>query len=147
MKNSNYLIKYYFKYQLYKEKLVSETADNYYKEKDIVIIYDRGIVDYKAYIGEDEYFKLLCKYNLVESNIFDSFDLVIFLETAAKSSGYILSNNNARSENSSEAIELDNKLFDVWKVHKNFYKIKSNDDFSIKQNEIIKIVSKFFGKE
>ena len=131
-------------YQLYKEKLVLDTIEKYYKGREIVILYDRGIVDYKAYVGEEEYIKLLNKYSLNERDILDGFDLVIFLETAAKSSGYMLENNNARSENSNEAIDLDNKLYDAWKIHKNFYKIKSNYDFSIKQNEIIKIVSEFF---
>ena len=131
-------------YQLYKEKLVLDNAEKYYKGRDIVILYDRGIGDYKAYIGEEEYIKLLNKYSLNESDILDDFDFVIFLETAAKSSGYMLENNNARSESSKEAIELDDKLYDAWKIHKNIYKIKSNDDFSIKQNEIIDFISKYF---
>ena len=134
------------KYQLYKEKLVEETANKYYSDKEIIIIYDRGMVDYKAYIGDNEYYKLLDKYNLNEINILDKFDLVIHLETAAKSKDYTLENNNARSESKSEAIELDNKIFDAWKIHKNIFKIKASDDFLIKQNDIIKVIKEFFNK-
>ena len=129
--------------QLFKEKLVNETAIKYYDDKEIVIIYDRGMGDYKAYIGDIEYYKLLDKYNLVENDIFDDFDLVIHLETAAKSKNYTKENNSARSESISEAIELDNKIFDAWKNHKNIYKIKSSDDFLVKQNEIIRVISEF----
>ena len=134
------------KYQLNKEKLVEETANKYYSDKEIVIIYDRGICDYKAYIGEYEYYKLLDKYNLNENNILNNFDLVIHLETAAKNKDYTLENNNARSESKSEAIELDNKIFDAWKIHKNIFKIKASDDFLIKQNDIIKVIKEFFNK-
>lgn len=134
------------RYQLYKERLVMETANKYYSDRDIVLIYDRGMVDYKAYIGDMEYYRLLDKYNLVEEDILDNFDLVIHLETAAKSKDYTNENNNARSESISEAIELDNKIFDSWKKHKNIYKIESNDDFLSKQNEIINVIKQEFDK-
>ena len=134
------------RYQLYKERLVMETANKYYSDRNIVLIYDRGMVDYKAYIGDIEYYRLLDKYNLVEEDILDNFDLVIHLETAAKSKDYTNENNNARSESISEAIELDNKIFDSWKKHKNIYKIESNDDFLSKQNEIINVIKQEFDK-
>lgn len=132
------------RYQLFKENLVSETASRYYCDKEIVIIYDRGMVDYKAYIGELEYYKLLEKYSLNENDILNNIDLVIHLETAAKSKDYTKENNSARSESKSEAIELDDKIYDAWKKHKNIYRIESNEDFLNKQNEIINVVSAFF---
>ena len=57
------------KYQLYKEKLVIDTAKQYYDDREIVIIYDRGMVDYKAYVGAVEYYKLL---DAVTKEIFEN---------------------------------------------------------------------------
>lgn len=135
------------KYQLFKEKLVIETAKKYYDDKEIVIIYDRGIIDYKAYIGKEAYYDLLDKYNLVETDIFNDYDMIIYLETAAKCKSYTTDNNNARSENVSEAIKLDDKTFDAWESHEKIYIIKSNEDFLAKQNEIIGVISEVFDEK
>lgn len=128
------------KYQLYKEKLVENVAKMYDGNKDVVILYDRGINDYKAYISENEYDSLLKEYNLSEENILNRYDVVIHLETAAKSKDYTVENNKARCEDKDKAIELDNKTYNAWIKHKNLIKIKSYDNFIDKQKEIVSVI-------
>lgn len=148
--NSIDLIKFQeiiLKYQLDKELLIENVAKTYDTDKDIIIIYDRGIIDYKAYIGRNNFDELLKKYNLSEKDILNKYDLVIHLETAAKSEGYTKENNKARSESRKEAIELDSKIYESWKIHKNLVKIKSNADFKEKQNNIITVIDTYINQK
>lgn len=133
-------------YQLDKEKLIEYVAKNYETDKDIVIIYDRGVIDNKAYIGQNAFDNLLNKHNLNELEILDKYDLVIHLETAAKSNAYTKENNKARSESKLEAIELDTKTYDAWKLHKNLIRVKCYDNFEDKQNKILEICDNVFSK-
>lgn len=134
------------KYQLDKENLIEKVAEYLNSKKNIVIIYDRGLIDNKAFIGQKEFDKILDKYNLNEMDILDRYDVIIHLESAAKGKGYTKENNKARSENKEEAILLDSKTFDAWKYHKYLFKVKCFDDFKDKQNEIINILNNIFDK-
>lgn len=134
------------KYQLYKEGLVDFVSENCEIDKDIVIVYDRGIIDNKAYIGQRDFDSLLNKYNLNELDILDKYDLVIHLETAAKGNDYTKENNKARSESELEAIELDTKTYDAWKLHKNLVRVKCYDKFEDKQSRILEICENAFSK-
>ena len=40
------------KYQISKERIYKETASQYGENEKIIIIYDRGLIDNKAYIGQ-----------------------------------------------------------------------------------------------
>lgn len=134
------------KYQLDKEQLVEYVAKNYETDKDIVIIYDRSVIDNKAYIGQKDFDSLLNKYNLNELEILDKYDLVIHLETAAKRNAYTKENNKARSESEIEAIELDAKTYDAWKLHKNLVRVKCYEEFEDKQSRILEICENTFSK-
>lgn len=127
------------KYQLDKERLIDDIV-NKFKEKNIVILYDRGLIDNKAYINQKLFDKLLKKYNINEVDILDKYDLVIHLETAAKGIDYTLDNNKARSEDKEKAKIMDDKTFDAWKYHKNIIKIKCFEDFEEKQKKIIEVI-------
>lgn len=127
------------RYQLFKENLFEETA-NQYMDKDIVILYDRGVMDNKAYITDDEFSSLLKKYNLKEFDLINRYDLVIHLETGAKKNFYNTENNKARYDSIEEAIKLDDRTYYVWSKHKNLYKINCNDIFEEKQKEIINVI-------
>jgi len=134
------------RYQLFKENLIEDTAINF-MDNDIVILYDRGFMDNKAYISDYEFSCLLKKYNLKEDDLIKRYDLVIHLETGAKSIYYETENNKARCENIEEAIELDNKTYNAWINHKNLYKIKCYEKFVDKQNEIIRICDEYLNKK
>jgi predicted ATPase len=93
-----------------------------------LVLCDRGTLDGLAYWpGSDEEF-------FVEmGSSFDDeltrYDAVIFFETAAKSGQGIRSNNPIRNESEAKAIELDQKLQDIWSKHPNYNFVSSSESF------------------
>lgn len=128
-------------YQIEREKVFETITKLSNIEKDVILLYDRGLLDSKVYTKDDEEFDELIKLrNINEQDILDRYDLVIFLETAAKIGAYTKENNKARKENVIEAIENDDKTFDVWKNHRNIKKIHAEHEFKIKKQNIIKVI-------
>ena len=107
--------------QLFKEKRFKEFLKNYSDDEKIVILYDRGAVDIKAYLGEENYNKMLEENNLKNEDLISEYDLVIHMITVAADmeNRYSNSNNKARFEDSQEAIDLDKRTSDAWKTHPN----------------------------
>ena len=68
--------------QLYEEDLLDDAADRLPNEK-VLILYDRGICDSKAYISEELYNNLLEEKNLKPNDVRDKYNAVIHLVTAA----------------------------------------------------------------
>lgn len=66
------------KYQLVKEKIYEEAARSLPNDSKSVIIYDRGLLDNKAYISHYQFQKILN-----EGDLLERYDMVIHLVTAA----------------------------------------------------------------
>ena len=130
-----------FKYQLFKENLVLNIVNNNNFLNNI-IIFDRGVIDNKAYIKDEEFEMILKKYNYSENDLLARYDLIIHLETGAKSNYYRIDNNSCRKENVDLAIKLDNLSYKAWHNHNNLVKIECYDNFYDKQNEIISVIDK-----
>ena len=107
--------------QLFKEKRFKDFLKFYPDDVKIVILYDRGAVDIKAYLGEDNYNRMLDENNLKNEDLINEYDLVIHMITVAADmeNRYSNSNNKARFEDSQEAIDLDKRTSDAWKTHPN----------------------------
>ena len=107
--------------QLYKEKRYKDFLNNYKDDEKIIILYDRGTVDVKAYLGEENYQRMLEENHLNHQKLLDEYDLVIHMTTVAANmeNRYSNSNNTARFEDSQEAIDVDNKITKAWKGHHN----------------------------
>ena len=107
--------------QLYKEKKYKDFLKNYSDDTKIIILYDRGSVDIKAYLGEEKYQKMLEENHLSHEELLKEYDLVIHMITVAADmeNRYSNSNNTARFEDSQEAIDLDKRTSDAWKDHPN----------------------------
>ncbi len=132
-------------YQLSKESIY-EKAANLLNCK-CVLIYDRGVIDNKAYIGQDLFNELLKKNNLNELKLTDNYDMIIHLVTAALGAEkfYTLENNNARTETKEEAIELDRKTMNAWVGHRNLKIIENTTTFDEKLNRVIDEVHNLLG--
>jgi len=93
-----------------------------------IILCDRGSLDGLAYWpGSDNDF-----FHSMNTSLEDElarYDAVIFFESAAKSGESIKSNNPIRNESENVAIELDNKLQEIWSKHPNFNLIHSAESF------------------
>ncbi len=108
-------------------------------EEDVVIIYDRGIMDNKGYlmknlgqvVGRIIFEMMIRRYRLTEEKINNRYDAVIILETIAKIKEFskkVENDNTKRIESGNEeAIEVDNNVTEAWKNHKNRIIIKATE--------------------
>lgn len=111
-----------FKIQKIQEELYEEL-----NEHDILLC-DRGSLDGLAYWpGENSnFFKEMNTSFEEELNCYQS---VIFFETSAKATLNFLSGNPYRIETAKKAIEIDQRLFDIWSKHPNFIFIPNQESF------------------
>ena len=135
------------KLQLEKEKIYDEIAHEMPDEK-ILIICDRGIVDGRVYIPEDEYLADLKLYGTNEIEVRDRYDGVFHMVTAAYGAEeyYTLANNNVRSETPEEARILDDKLKEAWAGHPHLRIIQNNGSFRDKLKKLVREIAKCLGE-
>lgn len=132
-------------YQYQKEEIYNN-ALNFINDKDIVIIYDRALLDNKAYIGDLDFNELLYELSIKfgkridESSILNRYDMVIHLVTSAGKKGYSLENNNARYEKEDDAILLDKRILSSWMMHDNLQVVDSYDNFDDKINKVLSLI-------
>lgn len=126
---------------------IFEAAANFNDNRDVIIVCDRGIVDGKAYVSEDE-FKTLCK-ELGQDEIIirDSYDAVFHLKTAADGaeSFYTNETNKMRRENLVEAREKDLKTLLAWVGHSHLRVIDNSTNFEMKIDRLMAEIYSFLG--
>lgn len=136
-----------FSQQLNKENSVIEAIKSY-KEGNAIVIFDRGILDNKAYMSDEQFNILLDEFNLTELDICNRYDSIIHLNTAALlDEGYTLENNQARSESKEEAINLDKKTYNAWNLHSKLYAVKPEEELNIKVKNVFDIIDLQISKE
>lgn len=120
-----------------------------YIKHDAIIIYDRGILDIKAYMELDMFENELNKYNTNEKDIIKKYDAVFHLVTAANGAEefYTLSNNSARKETLEEAQILDKKTIEAWSNHEKFKIIDNSTNFEDKINRLLKEINLLINKK
>lgn len=134
------------KKQLSKERITEEYAEKKYQNKPLcVIIYDRGILDNKAYLDNiTDFQKLIKEERLNEINLLDNYDLVLDLLSLAtcKPESYNLIN-EARTEDIPVAKELDRKTTLAWISHRNLKIFNSEIPQKDELKEILKEINEF----
>ena len=115
--------------QLYKEKRYNDIIEKLPDDAKCVILSDRGILDSKAYLGQELFTELLEKNNLKEEDLGNQYDMVIHMVTVATDvkNRYNTTTNTARFEDADEAINLDKRTNDAWIHHKNLKIIEATD--------------------
>lgn len=133
--------------QLKKEALYNSVAEKMPDEK-ILIVCDRGALDNKVYMTEEEFRNVLASNQITEKALQDNYDAVFLLETAAKGAidFYTLSNNKARKETPEEAVILDDKLIDAWSGHSYLRVIDNSTDFQNKLKRLMNEIGTFLGE-
>lgn len=100
--------------------------------KDVVLIMDRGLMDGRSYLEQEQWQYMLDQYNMNEVYLRDRrYDLVLHMVTAADGAEkyYNLSNNIARYERDIlEAVECDKNTQLAWIGHPQFKIIENRDD-------------------
>ncbi len=92
------------------------------------LLCDRGTVDGGAYwpMGAEDFYKTM---NTNLSDELSRYDAVIFFETAAAGGMAIDLGNPIRTEDQRKAIEIDQRLRDLWSKHPNFVHVKNETSF------------------
>ncbi|MBQ7240824.1 MAG: AAA family ATPase [Bacilli bacterium] len=130
-----------------KEMIFERVAKGMNAEK-ILIVCDRGMLDNKAYMKNNEFKRLMKEFNTTEVEERDSYDAVFHLVSAAKGKEkfYTLENNNARTETIEEARILDDKIISAWTGHPHFRIIDNSTEFEEKLERLLKEIASFLGE-
>lgn len=138
------------KTQLTRNEAYVEMAETYSKNnnKDVVIIFDRGIPDALGFMPIDEYNELAASLNENVLKLLDFYDGVFHLVTAADGAieNYTCENNKARTETPDEAIERDKGCIKAWTGHPHLRVITNTDKtFQEKIDNLLKEVYALLG--
>ena len=132
--------------QIEKEKVYEQAARAMNKE-NVLIVYDRGVLDNKAYMDEADFAAMVDSLGTTEKELRDNYDAVFHLVTTAKGAVefYTTANNTARTEKPEKAAALDDNLIAAWSDHPHHHVIDNSTDFDEKMTRLIKEMSAFLG--
>lgn len=135
------------KLQLEKEAIFEQGARTMPVEK-ILLVCDRGALDNKAYMNDEEFAQVLRFVGRREGELRDSYDAVFHLVTAAKGAEefYTTANNTARTETVEEAAALDDKIIAAWTGHPHLRIIGNAWDFEEKLGRLVTEIASFLGE-
>ena len=135
--------------QLAKELHFQKACEKFKNFDHIVMLCDRGIMDAKVYLGEENFKILLENNNLSESEVFNRYDAVFKLVSTANGARefYTLENNKVRKETADEAKILDDKITDVWKIHPYFKEIDNSTGFEQKLERLLANILTFLNQQ
>ena len=127
------------------EEMAKEFALNH--NKNVVIIYDRGIPDCKGFLTDEEYSQVIKECGLDELKVMDYYDGVFHLVTAADGApeAYTCENNSARTETPEQAIERDRGCMRAWTGHPHLRVIKNGCTFDKKIDKLLEEVYTLLG--
>ena len=132
--------------QMHKELVYEQVAETLKADK-VLIVCDRGILDNKAYMTENEFQRIAKGFGRTEVALRDEYDAVFHLVTAAKGAqeAYTLKNNEARTETLEEAAALDDRLIAAWTGHPRLRVIDNSVSFETKLKTLIAEIAAFLG--
>ena len=129
--------------QITRERMYERAARGMDYER-VLIVFDRGMMDNKCYMTDEEFARVIAELGKTEEELRANYDAVFYLESAAKGAGdnYSLDTNRARYESPEEAAELDGHFITVWSAHPRFGIIHSTVDFNEKISQLLDNVEK-----
>ena len=146
--NNNYTFeKNILNLQKVKEDLYTNACLNLPNEK-VLLVCDRGFMDCKCYMSNEEFYKYIKEINLGEVELRDNYDAVFHLLTAAKGAEefYTTANNEARFEDLTQARINDDKTISAWTGHPHFRIIDNSTNFEGKMKRLIQEICAVLGE-
>ena len=132
--------------QLHKEKLALQAAE-VVPETNVLLLYDRALMDNKAYITDDEYDRVISRFGLNNDDVLAKYDAVIHLVTCAKGAEFAYNlDNGARTESLEHAVEMDDKTLRAWSPHPNLKIVDNTVDFEKKIRRAMQEIYRIVGK-
>ncbi len=133
--------------QLTKERLFERGARTMPADK-VLIVCDRGAMDNKAYMTDEEFRRLCEEMHTSEGELRDRYDAVFHLVTAAKGAeeAYTFANNAARYETVEQAAALDDRIIAAWTGHPHLRIIDNTTAFEEKLERLLHEILSFLGE-
>ena len=133
--------------QIHKEKLALDAAQ-LVPEDNILILYDRALMDDKAYVSDEEFAQVIARFDgRTEERVLANYDMVLHLITCAKGAEFAYDlGNNARTESIEFAREMDDRTLRAWSAHPNLHIIDNSVDFEDKINRAIREIYRIIGE-
>ena len=132
--------------QLHKERLALRAAQAVPEEK-VLILYDRAVLDDKAYVTDEVFAQVLGRFGLTEEQVLTHYDAVLHLVSCAKGAEYAFNYGNAaRYESIEDARELDDRTLRAWQGHHALYVIDNSVDFEDKINRALAQICRVLGE-
>lgn len=132
------------KNQYIKENIAETYAKNIDNKKPTIILYDRGIMDNRAYLETDEEFEMILENNNLNGfDLLNNYDLVIDLVSTASLMPEEYKLDEVRFESVEEARYLDYKTTMAWLGHPNMKIVRPTEDIKTKTNEVINIITNY----
>lgn len=135
-----------FAIQKSKESNALQTVKFGYDVDVCLFIYDRGLLDGRAYLNnKDEFNCIVAENDMKELEILDNYDLVIDLLSTATCAPkkYNLGSNKARFEDVEWAKSIDNLTSTAWAGHRNLKLFSSDMPFKDEIEEVIKYIKSY----
>lgn len=139
--------KFQMRLQLEKERIFEEAARGMKNDK-LLIVCDRGALDNRAYMSEEEFGEVLASVGETRESLLARYDAIFHLVTAARGAEqfYTMENNKARYESVDEAVALDDRLIAAWEGHPQLSVIDNAVDFSHKMRRLIAEIRRVVGE-
>lgn len=138
-----------FETQLAEEEYIEKAAKSDDAKKAVILL-DRGLLDSKAYVTDDEFTRYISLYNKNEELLRNSYDAVFHLRSAAISDEKIYkdnyNSNSIRKENTALAKKLDEQLLSIWTGTPHLRVIPNETSFAKKLDNLLKEVMGFLGE-
>jgi hypothetical protein len=133
--------------QLHKEQLALKAAQ-VVDEENVLIVYDRAVMDDKAYITDEEFAEVLSHFDgRTEADVLSGYDAVLHLVTCAKGAEFAYNlGNNARTESLDHAVEMDDRTLRAWSTHPNLKIVDNDVDFEQKIQRAMREIFRIVGR-
>ena len=114
----------------------------------MLIVYDRALLDDKAYITDEEFAETLYRVGgKTEAEVLAGYDAVLYLVTCAKGAEFAYNlGNTARSESIEYAREIDDRTLNAWSAYQNLRIIDNSVNFEDKINRAIREIYRVIGE-
>ena len=137
------------KQQIHKEDMY-DTAAEKCREDNVIILYDRGVMDGLAYMSEVDAKALLKRNSYSDNRLKTRYDAVIHMVTAADGAveAFLANreNNKARYEDVNGAIAADKMLIKVWTGHPHLRVIDNSTNFEEKISRVMVEIYSILGE-
>lgn len=129
------------RYQLEKELEAQKTAP----KESAVIICDRGLMDSRVYLNDEDFLKFKNVLGMSEIDLRDCYDAVFHLDSTAVDKNTAYKNNEVRDESRSEAKNINERSLLAWCGNPHYRLIPVCDSVDEKLDILLKEVKAFLG--